>query len=143
MSNKDNNKKVKIESQEKVHFDPFQAVLEFNQKFKAYVGKEPHFPPQDVIELRMKLIHEETSELVSAIIHKDIEQVADAVGDLLYVVYGLSTAYGIDIRPVFDEIHKANMAKEGGGNREDGKILKPEGWKAPDIKAVLKGIDGV
>ena len=63
--------------------------------------------------------------------------VADGIADLIYVLLGRAIAYGIDLRPVWDEVQRANMSKEGGGKRADGKILKPPGWRAPDINGVI------
>ena len=51
--------------------------------------------------------------------------------------------YGIDIRPIWDEVHRTNMAKEGGGSRTDGKIMKPAGWQPPDIAGLLARQDGM
>ena len=44
----------------------------------------------------------------------------------------------IDVRPVFEAVHAANMAKVGGGVREDGKVLKPPGWQPPDVEAIIE-----
>lgn len=64
---------------------------------------------------------------------------ADAIADLLYVVYGAAVAWGIRIDPVFGAVHAANMEKfgPGGYERADGKWMKPPNWKPPDIRAVL------
>ncbi|MFO8059584.1 MAG: hypothetical protein R6U70_02880, partial [Bacillota bacterium] len=103
----------------------------------ARVGESPGLPDKDAIVLRLRLIREELSELEKSIDGQDIVDVADALADLLYVTYGTAIAFGIDIRPVFKEVHRANMTKEGGKVRADGKILKPEGWKPPRIEDVL------
>lgn len=71
----------------------------------------------------------------------DIVEVADALADLDYVIEGLRLAFGINGKPIADEVHRSNMAKvwpDGSvRRREDGKILKPDGWTAPDIAGVL------
>lgn len=110
----------------------------FHGKFGAYIGSKPGFPPADVAELRRDLIVEETEELFRAMERRDLAGVADALADLLYVVYGTAVSFGIDIRPVFAEVHRANMAKTGGGMRPDGKVLKPAGWQPPRIVEVLE-----
>lgn len=121
-------------------FDPYAQVQEFHRAFKAWEEPYPHFPPDGTVTaMRVNLIGEECLELVNAIEDKDLVETADALADLLYVVYGAAIAFGIDIRPVFDEVHRSNMAKVGGPTRADGKILKPEGWKPPDVKGIIEG----
>lgn len=118
-------------------FDPYRAVLDFHRKFNAAVGPEPGFPDSETTSLRISLMEEELEELKRAIADGSLVGVADAVADLLYVVYGTAIAFGIDIRPIFCEVHRANMTKDGGGMRDDGKILKPEHWEPPRIAGLL------
>lgn len=61
----------------------------------------------------------------------------DALVDILYVTNGMAIEMGVDLEPFWDEVHAANMRKVGGPIREDGKRLKPPGWRAPDIAAVF------
>ena len=68
----------------------------------------------------------------------DFPALADALGDLDYVVEGARCEWGIDGRPITAAIHVANMAKATGPVREDGKRLKPEGWTPPDIEGELR-----
>lgn len=68
----------------------------------------------------------------------DIEDVADSLADITYVVLGAAVTWGIPLGPVFEEVCRANDDKVGGPVREDGKRLKPPGWKGPDIAGVLK-----
>lgn len=122
--------------------DPFAMVLEFHRKFGAPIPSEPGFPSDDRVQLRWRLVHEEYKELFDAIIAGDFVETADAIADLMYVLNGMALEFGFDLRPVFAEVHRANMLKEGGATREDGKILKPPGWQPPDIAGVLRGVDG-
>lgn len=85
---------------------------------------------EEGLDYRDKLVKEETFELLSA---NNLDEKVDALCDLLYVVYGYADYLGIDIEPFFDEVHRTNMEKEGGPFREDGKILKPPGWRPPAI----------
>ena len=94
------------------------------------IANKPRMINEDLKELRYNLIDEELSEYWDAV---NIYQVADAIGDLLYVVYGAAETHGIDIEPVFAEIHRANMQKLTGPKRADGKQLKPDNWTPPDI----------
>ena len=121
-----------------VSFDPYEAVLEFHETFNARVGESPGLPGEDAVALRIRLIREELDELEKSISGQDVVDVADALADLLYVTYGTAIAFGIDVRPVFEEVHRANMTKMGGKVRADGKILKPEGWEPPGIEEVLR-----
>ena len=84
-------------------------------------------------ELRAELIREEAQETVEAILRGDLIEAVDGLCDLLYVVFGAAVEFGIDLAPVFDEVHRSNMAKKGGVTRADGKTLKPPGWTRPDI----------
>ena len=105
----------------------------------GYVSKTPTTDiPEDVERLRLSLVAEEIGELSEAVANKDIIGIADGVGDSIYVLIGLAVAYGIDLRPVWAEIHHSNMAKMGGPVAEDGKQLKPEGWEPPDIARALE-----
>ena len=123
------------------HVDPFEMVLDFHRRFACVIGDKPGFPDERTATMRLNLVQEEARELGEAIERRDIAAVADALADLLYVTYGMAITFGIDIRPVFAEVHRSNMAKVGGPTRDDGKILKPEGWQPPDIAGVLRGIE--
>jgi predicted HAD superfamily Cof-like phosphohydrolase len=83
------------------------------------------------------LIHEEWEETRNAIRLGNIEKIADGLVDLLYVVIGAGVEYGIDLDAVWKEVHAANMRKDGGGVRDDGKIMKPVGWIGPNIRRAL------
>lgn len=119
------------------YYDWVGDVMAFHRKFGCATYIEPGAPPPNVQELRKKLMREELNETEVAMEAGNLEGVADGLADLIYVAIGTALAYGIDLRPVWNEVQRANMAKEGGGRREDGKILKPEGWVAPDIKTAL------
>lgn len=89
-------------------------------------------------ELRVRLIEEEADELVDAISEGDMVKTIDGLCDLLVVTFGTIIEFGIDIAPFWREVHRTNMAKAGGPVREDGKVLKPEGWTPPDIRGILE-----
>ncbi len=121
-------------------FDPFAAVLEFHRKLGVHVEARPGFPADPVVALRLSLLREEMAELERAIADCDTVEVADALADLVYVTYGTAISFGIDLRPVFEEVHRSNMAKVGGGSRADGKVLKPPDWMPPRIRQILEGM---
>jgi predicted HAD superfamily Cof-like phosphohydrolase len=119
-------------------FDPFAAVLEFHRKLGVHVEERPGFPDDSVVTLRLSLLREEMAELERAVSERDIVEVADALADLVYVAYGTAISFGIDLRPVFEEVHRSNIAKAGGGIRADGKVLKPADWTPPQIGEILR-----
>jgi predicted HAD superfamily Cof-like phosphohydrolase len=110
----------------------FMTML--GQPFKTM----PELADKATYLLRLRMLDEEVTELKIAIGEGDIEGVADAFLDVIYIAIGGALDYGIDPRPVWDEVHASNMAKAGGPRRADGKVMKPEGWKPPDIAAALK-----
>jgi predicted HAD superfamily Cof-like phosphohydrolase len=90
------------------------------------------------IPLRRTLIEEEAAELLEAIDEGDVEHIAREMADVLYVVWGTALVYGIDLDAAFREVHRAAMDKMRAGlRREDGKILKPPGFRPPDMTAAI------
>jgi predicted HAD superfamily Cof-like phosphohydrolase len=112
-------------------------------------------------ELRAKLIMEEAAETAAALTGRPttytlrtkadgslmhtveapggnpLVATLDGLCDILCVTYGTAVEAGCNLAPYWDEVHRSNMAKQGGPVREDGKQLKPPGWKPPDLAAVL------
>ncbi len=93
-------------------------------------------------ELRCSLIEEEAREYRLAWEGRDRLAMIDALCDLLYVTLGAAVEMGVELEPFFREVHRANMTKVGGPVRPDGKQLKPEGWRAPDIAGVYRELYG-
>lgn len=116
-----------------------QQVKEFHAATGCYIGDKPHIPPAiPVRRLRHNLINEELYELLQAEAANDIVGVADALADLLYVVIGTCVAYGIDIAPVFEEVHRSNMTKTIDGSfRVDGKYLKGPNYEPANIAPIV------
>ena len=95
---------------------------------------------EDQINLYVDLIREEFQELLEGHKNRDVVEVADACGDLIWVILGLCNSLGIDINPVWQEITNSNMSKTVDGKvikREDGKILKPDTYFPPNIEQAL------
>lgn len=115
-----------------------QDVRDFHDKFGLAVGQWPGHPGEGTKQLRTQLIVEEANELVEALDRGDIPEVAKEAADLCYVVLGMCVSYGIDLAPVWEAVHESNMAKVGGLKSATGKILKPEGWKKPDITSLIE-----
>jgi predicted HAD superfamily Cof-like phosphohydrolase len=116
----------------------FRDVLLFHKKFRPHlIGKTPKIPDQDLCALRMRLVREEYTELSSAYLDNKLEDLADSIVDLIYVLIGMAISYGIDLSPLWEEVQDANMRKQIENGRPDGKVSKPEGWIPPDIKGIL------
>jgi predicted HAD superfamily Cof-like phosphohydrolase len=120
----------------------YTDVKDFHIAFGQRVGEKPELPvDSNERKLRIRLLKEEFEEYMAAEIDEDIVEVADALADLIYIACGTAVSYGIPLDKVFEEVHRSNMAKLVDGKplyREDGKVMKPEGWTAPDIEGVLK-----
>ena len=112
-------------------------VCDFHVKFGVPVKPSPGFPDDTRIALRSNLVVEEIRELLEAIGNDDIVGTADGIADAIYVLIGMAMEFGIPLELVWNEVHRSNMTKVGGAIREDGKILKPEGWEPPDIASCL------
>lgn len=111
---------------------------------KACGQDYPNFPspPNDLSHLYLKLIEEEYREFVDAIKDEDDTEQLDACFDMMWVIIGYMKARGWDCERAWDEGADSNLAKidKVTGKvirREDGKILKPDGWKPPDFKKFI------
>ena len=99
---------------------------------------------ESIIDLRFRLMQEENLEYLEAAKNKDIVEIADALGDILYILCGTILTHGLQhkIVEVFDEIQRSNMSKlDANGKpvfREDGKILKGPNYFQPNIKEILE-----
>lgn len=112
-------------------------VRDFHEKFGLTVNDVPSFPSAEVEDLRAELVREEAAELIEAIKAGSIAEIAKEAADVLYVVLGAMVSYGIELEPVWKAVHESNMQKVGGLKSATGKILKPEGWKKPDILSLI------
>lgn len=119
----------------------FDKVEEFMTTFGQEVKSKIDLGDRDLRQLRYDLIKEELGELREAFERKDEIEVADALTDLLYVVYGAGHAFGIPLDKCFEEVHASNMSKLGEDGqpiyREDGKVLKGPKYFAPMLEPVL------
>ena len=119
----------------------FELVGDFMEAFGQDVQFEPTWPDFNTRELRLELIQEELDELSDAVADRDMIQIADALTDLLYVVYGAGHAFGLDLDECFQEVHASNMSKLGPNgkpiHREDGKVMKGPGYFEPDLESIL------
>ncbi|MDP5044922.1 MAG: nucleoside triphosphate pyrophosphohydrolase family protein [Leeuwenhoekiella sp.] len=120
------------------------AVHEFHSAFGLGINDEPK---ADLGEqknmLRFNLMKEENEEYLEAAQANDLIEVADALGDMLYILCGTILEHGMQykIEEVFNEIQRSNMSKLGANGkpiyREDGKVLKGPNYFKPNIKEIL------
>lgn len=126
---------------------------------KAFMDACDQKPSRDLVLMYLSLVDEEVSELHAATREggfpsvngnhvSEVAYVCDALLDIIYVSIGAMHAMGIDPQPLWDEVQRSNMAKvdpETGKvrRREDGKILKPDGWSSPNlIQLVMEQSNG-
>ena len=124
--------------------EQLDKLEEFNQVFKiGETPKEPSLISKKEFILRFDLMKEELDEYLEACKENDLVEIADALGDQLYILCGTILKHGMShkIEEVFDEIHRSNMSKldqEGKPIfRVDGKVLKGENYFKPKIKEIL------
>jgi len=133
-----------------------EMVKEFHRVFRHPAGEHLTQLSVSLRKLRLNLILEEVQELIEASgfeatadftarhvegTMQDSIEMADALGDIAYVVYGMAVVMGIDLDRVIEEIHLSNMSKLGEDGkpilREDGKILKGPSYERPNIAKAL------
>jgi predicted HAD superfamily Cof-like phosphohydrolase len=118
-------------------------VHHFHETFQIGNADAPTLINERDYTLRYNLIKEENEEYLDACKNDDIVEIADALGDQLYILFGTILKHGLQhkIEEVFDEIQRSNMSKldEQGQPifREDGKILKSNLYFRPNIKDIL------
>ena len=121
------------------------AVTEFHTAFKINMNSKPIAAiGDDRKNLRFELMREENQEYLEAAQNNDLVEVADALGDMLYILCGTIIEHGMQdkIEEVFNEIQRSNMSKLGEDGkpiyREDGKVLKGPNYFKPDIGKILE-----
>ncbi|MDC0477307.1 nucleoside triphosphate pyrophosphohydrolase family protein [Pelagibacteraceae bacterium] len=119
----------------------FESVKKFMQTFGQEVRTKASFPTDKITSLRISLIKEELLELTEAVDKKDINEVADALTDILYVTYGAGHAFGINLDKCFAEVQNSNMSKLGSNGKpiyqENGKVMKGPNYFKPNLKKFL------
>ena len=144
--------------------DPEALVRRFHHVYGLPVQTDGASLERESLDMRMSLIAEEFSELVGAVYGqaaraeiessyrravaaddgaRDTVETADALADLIYVIYGMALETGIDLASVLAEVQRSNMSKLGADGkpvyREDGKVLKGPDYFPPNVEAVLRG----
>tara|TARA_A200000113_G_scaffold83040_1_gene73897 strand:- start:733 stop:1122 length:390 start_codon:yes stop_codon:yes gene_type:complete len=121
------------------------SVKLFHKKFNIdYLNEPTANIPEEIKQLRFKLMEEENLEYLKATRENDLVEIADALGDMLYILCGTIISHGLQnkIEEIFHEIQSSNMSKLGKNGkaifREDGKVLKGPNYFKPDIRKILK-----
>jgi predicted HAD superfamily Cof-like phosphohydrolase len=122
-----------------------KELIEKIQEWHNATGITTPSKPTDLIAtrhlLRYDLMAEENDEYLQA---WELVDIADALGDMLYILVGTIVEHGFadKIEDIFNEIHRSNMTKVVDGKvirRDDGKILKPEGYEKPNLQKIIGG----
>ena len=130
--------------------EQMKKQLNHVEKFHDTFGIPNEYTPKatisnDLIDLRFKLMAEENEEYLEAAKNGDLVEVADALGDMMYIRCGTILSHGMQhkIEEVFEEIQRSNMSKLGEDGkpiyREDGKVLKGPNYFKPNIAKIIEG----
>ena len=125
--------------------DTIEKVREFHNAFGIKNAEAPtaELSKSDIL-LRYKLMREENEEYLEAAEQGDLVEIADALGDMLYILCGTILSHGLEgkIAEVFEEIQRSNMSKLGEDGkpiyRADGKVLKGPNYFKPNIRKILE-----
>lgn len=121
-----------------------ELIREFTTKFGHYMSSEPTINiPDNVKNLRVDLINEETNEMIdNGINEENLVEIADGAADAVYVIVGTCITYGIPFDRVFMEVHRSNMTKMAvkaeQGQKYGTKTPKGPDYIPPDIKGILE-----
>ena len=113
--------------------DYLEMVKSFHKMLGVPIGQRPRNISRHAFARRTRLINEELSEYCKAVSEDDIAEIADALGDLLYVVFGAAVEHGLPMDKIFEQIQQSNMSKSGGHFDKTGKWIKPDTYKPVDL----------
>lgn len=121
-----------------------EQVKSFHLAFEVPVQSLPQIPPEERCVLRQRILQEEVDELNEAWQQGNLTQVADAITDCLYILFGTAHEFGIAhlLPACFEEVHRSNMSKLGEDGkplkREDGKVIKSANYIPPNLKSIIE-----
>lgn len=118
-----------------------KQVLEFHKAFGIPTSFKPGIPSLETTDRRYRLVREESAELCVALHDSNLAEIADGIADLLYMTLGAAVECGIDVEPIFDEVHRSNMTKVG-GHFFRGKLQKPKTYSPPNLLPILEALGG-
>ncbi|MER5513138.1 MULTISPECIES: MazG nucleotide pyrophosphohydrolase domain-containing protein [unclassified Streptomyces] len=121
---------------------PARLVREFHHAFGLDARTTPAEVSPELAAHRGELLAEEAAEVAEVAVDGPLDRLAHELADVVYVAYGTALVHGIDLDAVIAEIHRSNMSKLGPdgqvARRADGKVLKGEHYRAPDVSAELR-----
>ncbi len=130
-----------------VIIEMFKDIKDFHTKFDLEYEGSPRELEKSLQEFRIKFLTEELIEYKLAVENNDLEAAFDALIDLVYVALGTAYMHGFNFEEGWKLVHEANMKKVRAKSSEDSKrshqtdVVKPEGWKSPDLKNILNDKD--
>jgi len=117
----------------------YKDIDAFHKKFKFNQGKGIKSMDYNFGNWRVDFIMEEIAELTEALDNKDDVEILDALVDICYVAMGTAWLMGLPFEEAWKEVQRSNMEKiRQASDRSEFDVVKPEGWKAPDIKGIIK-----
>lgn len=121
----------------------YQDVKDFHLKFGVPVGDYPKLLDEGALKFRTAFMFEELNEFIYHHAREDLNEAADALVDLVYVVLGTAIWMGLPWQELWDEVQRANMSKvpaekQPHGARHDFDVRKPEGWVPPQFDKIMK-----
>jgi len=131
-----------IEKELTVKDRKLNMVSEFNKTYEIPTRKIPSRIDEDEYVLNYNLMLEELNEYLVACKDEDMVEIADAIVDMMYILYGIILRHGLSgvVFDMFEEVHKSNMSKLENGKvlkRTDGKIMKGSEYFKPNLKQFL------
>lgn len=116
-----------------------RMVREFHKKFGFTINDNPTIISEELGNVRQAHTLKEVEELKEAMDNKDLIEIADALVDIQYFIYGTAIAYGIDLEPCFAEIHRSNMSKDRPDPTQyvDAKAVKGPNYSPPNLTQCL------
>ncbi|GGX60709.1 hypothetical protein GCM10010515_30630 [Streptomyces fructofermentans] len=122
---------------------PARLVREFHLAFGLDARTEPMEVSPELAAARRELLVEEAAEVAEVSVTGPLDRLAHELADVVYIAYGTALVHGIDLDEVIAEIHRSNMTKLGPDGRvhrrADGKVLKGDHYRAPDVSEILRG----
>lgn len=113
-----------------------RLVRAFHERFFRDNRPTPGLPDGALLDLRTRLLAEETGEFAEAARSRDLVAMIDALADVLYVILGTANVLGVDLEPMFKEVHRSNMTKRPPCEVAS-KAIKGRDWSPPDIRGEL------
>ena len=117
----------------------YKDIKDFHKKFKFKQGKGIESMDYNFSNWRVDFLMEEIAELTDALDNKDDVEILDALIDICYVAMGTAWLMGFPFEEAWKEVQRSNMEKiREPSERSENDVIKPEGWKKPDIKGIIK-----